>query len=80
LARRYRQLETLHVSGSLAGQVAHALEDVPLCLKTTTGRWNPLVSLCQLNGRPVMIVDLETIKLEMLNAYRSLSLDSEKGS
>jgi len=78
-------VETLHVSGRLAGQIARArrhpsgdvtevLPSLHLPLFDDDDRQvestEQFVSLCQLYGRPVTIVDLETKRLESIYAYR----------
>ncbi|KAH9169283.1 hypothetical protein EDB89DRAFT_2073116 [Lactarius sanguifluus] len=81
----FRTVETLHISGRLAGQVARALADIPG--ETVTEVFPSLrllffddderqvestehfVSLRQLYGRPVAIIDLQTIRLAILGAY-----------
>jgi hypothetical protein len=90
----FTTVKSLHISGSFAGQVARALEDVPGEMVTEVfpsllllsyedddrqvESTEQFASLRQLNGHPVTIVDLEAIKLEMLNANRNRSL--EEGS
>jgi len=83
--RLFTTVETLHVSGRLAGQVAHALKDVPgemvrevlpsvqsLLFDDNRRVESPgqFVALRQLYGCPVAIVDLETKRLEPLYADR----------
>ena len=90
----FTTIETLHISGSFAGQVARALEDVPeemvtevlpslhlLVFEDIDGpvdSADQFVSLRQVNGHPVTVIDLEAIKLELLHVYRLMGL--EKGS
>jgi hypothetical protein len=82
-------VKILHVSGSFAGQVAYALEDIPEEMATEVfpsllllmfedddrpvESTEQFQSLRQLNGHPVMIVDLETVKLDIRNAYHHQS-------
>ena len=93
LFHQFATVRTLHIQGRLARQVARAIEDVPeemvtevfpslevLLLEDQDGPVGSIaqfVSLRQLCGRPIAVVDLEVIKLELLTAFRR---SQEQGS
>ena len=84
LFHQFATVRTLHLQGRLARQVARALEDVPEEVVTEVlpslevlllededgpvGSIEQFLSLRQLFGRPIAVVDLEVIKLELLAA------------
>jgi hypothetical protein len=80
--RQFTPVRTLRISGRLAGQVSRALEDVPKEMVTEifpslqllmlegdgpVGSIEQFFTLRRLNGRPMAIIDLEVIKLELLS-------------
>ena len=83
----------MHLQGRLARQVARALEDIPEEVATEVlpslevlllededgpvGSIGQFLSLRQLFGRPIAVVDLEVIKLELLAASQR---SQEQGS
>ncbi|KAH9038024.1 hypothetical protein EDB83DRAFT_2647790 [Lactarius deliciosus] len=90
----FRAVETLHVSGRLACQVARALEDVPAeavtkvlpCLRLLIFDDKDMqvespehfVSSRQLYGHPITVVDLESRRREMWQIYAYLCRVQER--
>jgi hypothetical protein len=82
--RQFASVRTLRISGRLAGQVSRALQDVPEEMVTEVfpslqllmfedqngpvGSIEQFFTLRRLNGRPMTVIDLEVIKLQLLFA------------
>lgn len=90
---QFAGIRTLHLQGRLARQVARALEDIPEEMATDVfpslevllledqdgpvGSTEQFVTLRQLGGHPIAVVDLEVVKLELLSASQRIQ---EQGS